>query len=320
MPAPLVSILIPCYNAAPWIGETLRSALAQTWSRIEIIVIDDGSTDASLEIARSFSSARVQVIAQPNAGQCAANNHALRLAQGDYFEYLDADDLLHPEKIERQITLLQSCDPTCVASGAWARFFGQPAEAKFVPEPVWQDLDPVSWLVESWGGGGMMHGAAWLVPREVAQRAGPFDEDLSLVNDFDYFSRVLLQSGDVKFCGEAKTYYRSGLQDSLSARKSPRAWQSAFNAFTRGTANLLARENSPRTRRAAAITFQSFAYSAYPQVPDLVARAEQRVAELGGCDRPLRSGALFNLIASICGWKTARRIQFTWQQRKARTL
>ena len=319
MPAPLVSVLIPCFNAAPWIGETLHSALAQTWRRLEVIVIDDGSTDSSLEIARSFSDPRIQVISQSNGGQCAANNHALRLAQGDYFEYLDADDLLHPEKIESQIAQLQSYDPGWVASGAWARFSRQASEAKFEREAIWQDLDPVSWLVSSWSGGGMMHGAAWLVPRDIAHRAGPFAEDLTLVNDFDYFSRVLLQSTGVKFCGEAKTYYRSEIQGSLSAQKSSRAWKSAFDSFTRGTGNLLARENSERTRQAAAITFQSFAYSAYPLVPDLIAQAEQRVAELGGCDRSLRSGALFNLIVSVFGWKAARRIQTAWHGWKRNT-
>jgi glycosyltransferase involved in cell wall biosynthesis len=289
--------------------ETLQSALAQTYSRTEIIVVDDGSTDSSGTIAQSYSSARLRVLAQENAGQSAAFNRALREAQGDYFEYLDADDLLHPEKIARQIAALKACDSARVASGAWARFTSDPASARFEQEAIWSDLAAVDWLVSSWSGGGMMHGAAWLVPRAVAERAGSWGEDLSLVNDFDYFARVLLQSSGVKFCSEARTYYRSGLSGSLSDQKSPRAWRSAFDSFTRGTSALLAREDSPRTRRAAAITFQSFAFGAYPAEPALVLQAERRVRELGGCDLRLRCGLFFNMLARSLGWKTARRIQ-----------
>jgi hypothetical protein len=164
----------------------------------------------------------------------------------------------------------------------------------------------------------MMHGAAWLIPRAIAERAGPWSEDLTLVNDFDYFTRVLLQSAGVKFCRDALTYYRSGLPGSVSAQKTPRAWQSAFAAFSRGTAQLLNKENSERTRRAAAITFQSFAHSAYPLVPDLVKQAEQRVKELGGSDRPLRSGRIFNTLSAVGGWKFARRLQFFSHQLRPR--
>lgn len=309
MPAPLVSILIPCYNAAPWLAATLRSALAQTWPRKEIIVVDDGSTDASLAIANEFASGTLKVIAQRNQGQSAAFNRAVSVAQGDYCEFLDADDLLHPEKISRQVSALADVGPAWIASGAWARFQNDPVEARFEEEAVWRDLDPVTWLVTSWSGGGMMHGAAWLVPRSIVDRAGPWGDDLSLVNDFDFFCRVLLQSDGVKFCRDAMTYYRSGMSGSLSAQKSRRAWQSAFDSFTRGTDHLLARENSERTRRAAARTFQSFAYSAYPTAPDLVALAEKRVAELGGSDYRLRSGRWFNALVSVGGWKLARCVQ-----------
>lgn len=317
MPA-LVSILIPCHNAAPWLAATLESALAQTWPHTEIILIDDGSTDNSLAIARRLESHRLKIISQPNAGQSAAFNRAMKEAQGDFFEYLDADDLLHPEKIARQITALQACGENWIASGAWARFSDDPSKAVFEEEEIWRDLDPVDWLVRSWSGGGMMHGAAWLVPRAVAERAGPWSEDLSLVNDFDYFARVLLQSSGIKFCRDALTYYRSGLQGSLSGQKTAKAWRSAFTSFSRGTSALLGREDSPRTRHAAAITFQSFAYAAYPTVSDLVSQAEARVRELGGCDLPLRSGRIFNTLAAIGGWKLARLTQVAYHRLRSR--
>ena len=102
---PLVSILVPAYNAAPYIAETLDSALAQTWQNIEIVVVDDGSRDDTLAIAKTYESKRVKVISQENKGASTARNRALKAAQGDFIQYLDADDLLAPDKIERQLKL-----------------------------------------------------------------------------------------------------------------------------------------------------------------------------------------------------------------------
>ncbi len=99
----LVSILIPAFNAQEWIADTLRSAIAQTWERKEIIVVDDGSTDQTLAIARQFESDFLRVITQKNQGAAAARNLALSLSRGDYLQWLDADDLLAPDKVARQV-------------------------------------------------------------------------------------------------------------------------------------------------------------------------------------------------------------------------
>src|SRR5258705_7741413 len=99
----LVSILIPAYNAEAWLAGTLRSAIAQTWERKEIIVIDDGSIDQTLAIARRFESDGVLVLTQKNQGAAAARNKAFSLSQGDYIQWLDADDLLASDKIARQM-------------------------------------------------------------------------------------------------------------------------------------------------------------------------------------------------------------------------
>ena len=101
--APLISILIPAYNAEKWIAETLESALAQTWPNKEVIVVDDGSTDRTLLIARQFESPWVKVLSQPNQGASSARNVAFGLSQGDYIQWLDADDVLAPDKLAQQM-------------------------------------------------------------------------------------------------------------------------------------------------------------------------------------------------------------------------
>lgn len=307
---PLVSILIPCYNAEPWLAETLESALQQTWKNIEIIIVDDGSIDGSLAVAKKFESRNVKVISQTNRGASAARNKALQEAQGDFIQYLDADDLLAPDKIEHQIQLL-NCDRNSdyIASGAWARFYQNPSEALFIPQSLWVDMPPVEWLVYAWEGHLMMHPAAWLVPRKVADKAGIWNETLSLNDDGEYFCRILLASQGVKFSSEAKSYYRSGNSNSLSGSKSRQAWESAFLALELVTNNLLLKEDSPRTRHACATVFQRFIYEVYPDVPQLRKKAESRVRSLGGSDLPPLGGKLYLKISRFIGWKLAKRLQ-----------
>lgn len=307
--SPLVSILIPCYNSERWLAETLMSAIDQTWQRIEIIIVNDGSRDGSLAIAQQFAAPNVQILSQPNRGQSAAENLALSVAQGDFITYLDADDLLAPDKTERQIRLLDDAPSDCVASGEWARFYQDPAEATFAPNPLWADLAPIDWLVHAFEANLMMHGASWLIPRRIVEKAGPWNEHLSLINDFDYFSRILLASQGIRFCWGAKSYYRSGNANSLSGSKSSAAWQSAFLSLTIGTQNVLARENSPRTRHACATVFQRFIYEVYPDVPDLQKQAAANVERLGGTDIQPIGSPRFHQLASVMGWKRAKHLQ-----------
>lgn len=306
---PLVSILIPCYNAGQWLAETLESALAQTWQNKEIILVDDGSTDNSLEVAKQFESRGVKVIPQQNKGAGAARNRALSQAEGDFLQYLDADDLLAPDKIERQIQLLQDGNSQFVAAGEWARFYQAPAEAKFTPEPVWHDMPPVDWLICSWEGGGMMHPAAWLIPRALAHRVGFWNETRAPNDDAEYFCRVVLASLGVKFCYGAKSYYRSGNTSSLSSTKSRAGWESAFHILELCTQHLLAKEDSPRTRHACATSLLRLIYAVYPDAPELVQQLETQVKLLGGSNLKPSGGAIFQLTALVLGWKLAKQIQ-----------
>lgn len=101
----LVSVIIPAYNAARYLDDTLRSAVAQSHSHIEIVIVDDGSTDSTLSIAKDWAErdTRVRVISQPQRGVAAARNRAIEAARGDFIAPLDADDLWFPRKIERQL-------------------------------------------------------------------------------------------------------------------------------------------------------------------------------------------------------------------------
>jgi glycosyltransferase involved in cell wall biosynthesis len=307
---PLVSVLIPAYNSANWIGQTIQSVLTQTWSNLEIIIVDDGSTDQTLTIAQTFSSDRVQVFFQPNQGAAAARNHAIRKAQGDYIQFIDADDLLAPDKIAQQLKLLQASPSNCIASGAWARFYQHPREAAFTLNALWQHLSPVDWLIAAWQENLMMHPAAWLVPRSIIDAVGEWDESLSLNDDGEYFCRVILASAGVQFCGHAKSFYRSGIAGSLSDRKSDAAYQSAYRAIERCTQHLLQVESSPRTQAVCSMLFQRFIYETYPAVAALQQAAERQVQALGGWTLPPSGSPTFEQLNKRVGWRMAKQIQY----------
>jgi glycosyltransferase involved in cell wall biosynthesis len=115
----LVSIVIPCHNAERFLAETLESALGQTYRHIEVIVVDDGSTDNSAEIVRSYHD-RLKTQFGPNRGASAARNLGTELTRGEFIQYLDADDLLPPDAIERRIAVLRESGAD-VAYSDWER-------------------------------------------------------------------------------------------------------------------------------------------------------------------------------------------------------
>ena len=134
--SPLVSVIVPAYNAERFLERSLRSALAQTYRNLEIIVVDDGSSDRTAEIARGSGDPRVQCLSQPNRGQGPARNNGIRASTGAYVTLLDADDYYLPEKVGRQVAFLEArpdcgaafCDALHFFSDAPHRFYGRRAD------------------------------------------------------------------------------------------------------------------------------------------------------------------------------------------------
>lgn len=307
MTLPLVSVLIPCYNAEKYVGETLESVFAQTWPNIEVIVVDDGSIDGSLAEIQRFPRARL--VKGRHAGAAAARNRAYAISAGEFIQYLDADDLIEPDKIECQVRRLAG-NPKCVASAKWGRFHHAPAETRFEPEANWRDLSPVDWLILSRADGlGMLFPALWLIPRAIADMGGSWDETLSLGDDGEYFTRTVLAAERVLFCEDARCHYRSGSPDSLSGSKSPQAFASGFRVLELCESQLRAREDSERVRRGFALSWQHLAHAAHPYAPALAERALARARELHSATIQPDGGSAFRALSRLLGWRLARRLQ-----------
>lgn len=307
----LVSILIPAFNAEECIAETLHSAIAQTWEPKEIIVVDDGSTDRTLAIARQFESDKVQVVTSEHQGAAATRNKALSLSRGEYIQYLDADDLLAPDKIARQMKAAeQSTSQRTLYSGSFGWFVHRYYRARFIPSPLWCDLSPVEWLIRKMKLGVFMQTGAWLVSRELAEAAGPWNSKLLGDDDGEYFCRVLLASDGVRFVPESRVYYRRSGVSSLSyIGLSDSKMEAQLHSMQLHITHLRSLEDSQRVRESCVAYIQNWLQFFYPHRPDLVRQAEEMAASLGETLRTPQLSWKLALFSAFFGGQHAKRVQ-----------
>jgi glycosyltransferase involved in cell wall biosynthesis len=175
---PLVSVMIGVYNAAPYIGEAIESVLTQDYEPLEVIVVDDGSTDGSGDVARSF--ANVKVIRQENAGNGAARNRAVTEASGALYAFLDADDRFTPGKLNLQKAALDG-DPGLDMVFGHVREFLSPE----LDEETRATLRPPAPEPMPWTAPNLM-----LIRRESFQRVGPFTVAVRVGVTVDWFARA----------------------------------------------------------------------------------------------------------------------------------
>lgn len=212
MAGPLVSVIIPCYNAAQYVGDALDSVIAQTYPHWEAIVVNDGSTDSSADVVRSYMATdpRIRLINQVNRGLGAARNAGIAEAQGEWFLFLDADDTIAANMLFRATDDAIANGAQIVVTG-WTAWYpsleihhdqGAPAYGGFVERLYHQNQMPV-------------HAA--LVHRSVMERAGTFDEELRHVHDWDLWIRAARAGCRFSVLPECLAVYRM-LPASLSRR------------------------------------------------------------------------------------------------------
>ncbi len=200
----LVSILIPCYNAERWIAQCIESALAQTWRDKEVIVVDDGSTDGSLAIIRSFGD-RIRWETGPNRGGNVARNRLLELSFGEWIQYLDADDYLLPDKVEKHADFLSSHPGVDVVFSRYIQETHEGDEVNqavgLMPEP--RD-DPWSLLVR-WD---LPQTGALLWRKSAILAAGGWKEDQPCCQEHELYLRMLKSGARFQYCDAVGAVYR----------------------------------------------------------------------------------------------------------------
>lgn len=321
---PKISVIIPAWNAEKYIQETINSVLRQSWNNFEILVIDNASIDDTVKEVESFQENRIQVIQlTENKGASYARNIGLKQASGAYIQYLDADDLISPNKLRSQYEALRSY-PDAIAFGNVCFFWD--GENPWVKnhEPnnqFYYDSDtPLSFLLNLYGlngRAGMVPIHSWLCPKSLLDAAGPWNESLTVDDDGEYFCRVILASGRLRFVPESLAYYRKFKhRKSLSREQTHASMRSSFIAIeSKHQACLRYSPESEEVRKVFALHFMEFADITWPEFPDLTQMALRRVAALGGTDHiPLIGNPVLNKLKYIFGWKNMKWISWKKNQ------
>lgn len=316
----LVSIIIPFYNAASFLSQTIQSALDQTWSSIEIILVDDGSTDESLEIAKKIKSNKIIVIQQKNSGASAARNSGLLHAKGEYIQFLDADDLLSPTKIELQMEQLVD-ENNAISFGTCVHFKNGTSHTKGVlSEHIGFNENelPITFVKKLYGGyssipAGMVEIHSWLCPRSVIEMAGQWNEKLTVDDDGEFFLRVILNASKIKYCQEAILFYRKHETASLSNSSGLSNIISAITALKLKSSHLLKYNDDFVLKKIISQYFWQLSVRTYPEHKLMSKKcAEHATAILEKKQMPKLDigNKILNFIANQLSWKLARTIQF----------
>ncbi|WP_178990249.1 glycosyltransferase [Winogradskyella schleiferi] len=307
-----VSIIIPCFNGFPFIKETLDNVFGQTYKNIEVIIVDDGSTDGTLDFLQRLKQPNLIVKSNPKKGACAARNYGLSLATGDYIQFLDADDLLDLHKIETQLELLFNTENK-VAVCSTRHFYENPQNGVVTDTPfLFSSNKPQDFLLKLYGADGQNHNMvaqhAWLSPKSVIDSAGLWDENLIKDQDGEFFCRVIMASQGICYAQNVLCYYRKHRQKSnISGGKSKNHLLSQFNALNSKADQLQLARDTEAYKNAMALQYKLIAIDAFPEYKDVYAKSIKLSNDYGGSNYvPVLGGKLVEFSKTTLGWKFAK--------------
>lgn len=314
----LVSIIIPVYNSAPYLHSTIKNALQQTYKPAEIIVVDDGSTDNSLAVAKQFEEQGVIVLHQSNAGAAVARNTGLAKAGGEYIQFLDAGDLLSPDKIKKQVQELRGqvdklavCNYLQFQTEEELEHLKAPDQSHF----IFSTERPVDLLLNLWGADGesnFIQTNCWLVPRKLIEKAGKWRPYRCPDDDGEFFTRMILASeGIIHVPGTCNFFHVGAGANQLSGNSSRRYLKNTLLTIDLKHQYLLSKGGHPRLNAALAKQYLDFAVYNYPAQKQLSALAMRRYHKLKEkAVLPLLGGKLVEWLKTLIGWRTVRFLQY----------
>lgn len=300
---PLVSICIPAYNCAEYILEALNCLCNQSYRNLEIIVVNDGSTDQTVDLILQLVDPRIMLVNTLNGGAAKARNIAYQHATGKFIIFFDADDYIGPDFVDHQLRKI-SMNKNAVVLSAWGRFYKNDRHTfREVPLPAGEMLVQ-DWINYYWYNcNPMTNPGRAIMCKMLIEKAGLWNENLSLNDDLEFFTRVFLEADGIVFNPDALFYYRSGITG-LSTRKGSEANRSLFDSIEIAT-NLVLKKYTANAaiRRSCANLWQGSIHLLYPYEKAMVKIAEEKIRALGGADLPYRSGGYTKFLAQVLGWK-----------------
>jgi hypothetical protein len=303
---PLVSVCIPCHNKAGVIRETLDSVLGQTYPRIEVVVVDDGSSDGSAEIVQQYEARGVRLVRTRLGNASKSRNAAMKESRGSLIKFLDGDDLLTPTMIESQVAAIGASDGV-IAAARFERFDHVPGDAADRGQQKWRTSSGMEWVLEtiSTAGDGVFQCGMFLFPRGLIEKCGGWDEELSYIDDMEFHIRLLTACEQVRFVDEV-LWWRRPTAGHYSSRRSAAAYASAAKAVERSCRWMAERANGDaRVLKACA----TLCLQVYCDVPPSF-REERRTLwrlsqQYGGSDHRPQGGSVFEAMSRVLGWRAA---------------
>lgn len=228
----LISIIIPVYNAEHFIFETLSSCLDQSYSNIEVIIVNDGSTDSSEQVVSQFKDQRIQYYKINNIGVCGARNYGIQKAQGGLIQFLDADDALDKDKLYEQVLLFQEHGDEYIYSSRMGQINNkirsiQPAyslyEKDFTPQDYFETV------LNQFGK--YLTTGIWLIPSKLARSSGGWDTNIVANNDGEYFMRIILNSKGIIYSKKSIFFYRRDNVFSISKKRNQKTCEGFLNSY-----------------------------------------------------------------------------------------
>ncbi|MEL6786399.1 MAG: glycosyltransferase [Cyanobacteria bacterium J06607_15] len=307
----LVSVIIPCFNAEQWLDEAIDSVLAQTYAPIEVIVIDDGSSDRSLSIIQSYGD---QLIwrTQENQGANAARNLGFAIASGTYIQYLDADDYLLPDKIAQQVEHLQSNKADFVY-GDW-RYQHHLADGKVYLDEIRVCGDKADFLESLLANDRWSNLAPMLFTRSLVEQVS-WDESLAAAQDRDFLFSVMLAGAKSIYLPGCNSVYRLHPGETVSTKSKTRWLEAHCRVMAKAEQNL--REGglmSPKYQQALATAYWSmgreYIYSNRDRHYPTYAKTLDRIHRLAPDLFLQNKSRLYQAVYQLLGYQATEKLSY----------
>lgn len=312
--SPLVSVVIPTHNSARWVGDTLRSVAGQSYPNLDVIIVDDGSTDGSVEIAKQFGS---RVFLLPNSSAGEARNHGFEHARGEYIQFLDSDDIISSDKIAAQVAVLEAAGSEWIAACPLTYFYDgdEPSQSTREDGEWIADTNTVGdWIATILGLDGrqwrMIPGGCHLAPRSLVERAGPWMTQPTPDDDGEFFLRLAIASKGIKGTAGRLYYRKFHNSASLSGLVNERWCRGVYHTIERKLSSLLTFRNDREAFRYAAESYAALAFTAYPDFPGIYRESLVAARRYGIHSAIPNFATPFGaMTARVFGWKAAKRLQ-----------
>lgn len=304
MSSPLVSILIPLYNAEAYIEETITKALKQTYSNIELVIVDDHSTDNSLKIAQKYASEKVHIYSNSKKGGNSARNYAFEKCKGEYIKFMDADDYCTNDMIEKQMErMLKDGDENTLIFSPVKMLY--PDGHLFLPpREIDKDYIPgIELLIDIWRERGWNCPHCHLMHRNLFVKSKGWDEAIIKNQDGEFFARVAAKATKALSVNNVFAIWRQ-TGNGVSTKRSIEAFKSVVKSYDIISDLILRYNNSEEYKTICAKYIGAFVYRYYPELASAMQDVDILLKKL---NRPLLlpQRRVLSLLRLFLGWKKA---------------